>query len=92
MRVCVEVGVRVAVEVGEAGTGVEDAAIVVDAAKATDVAVGSVGLRLAQLVIPSIVNSNVRLGTMNRGRLNVVFMFSVPQDKSIECYLLSFVY
>jgi hypothetical protein len=69
MRVCVEVGVRVAVEVGEAGTAVEDAAIVGDAAKATDVAVGSVGIGLVQLAIPSIVNSNVRPGTTNRNRL-----------------------
>ena len=64
MRVCVEVGVRVAVAVGEAGTGVEDALIVGDATKATDVAVGSVGIGLVQLAIPSTI-SNVRLGAMN---------------------------
>ena len=64
MRVCVEVGVRVAVEVGEAGMGVDDAAIGGDAAIATDVAVGSVGIGLVQLAIPSII-SNVRLGAMN---------------------------
>lgn len=41
MRVRVEVGVSVLVEVGEAGTGVDDAVAVGEATKATDVAVGS---------------------------------------------------
>lgn len=74
MRVWVEVGVRVFVEVGEAGIGADDAVIGGDAAKTTDVAVGSGGIGLVQLAIPSIVNSNVRLGTMNCVTLYKFFM------------------
>jgi hypothetical protein len=69
MRVCVEIGVRVAVEAGEAESGMGDDVIVGDAAKTTDVAVGSLGIGLVQLAIPNTVNSNVRLSTMNRNRL-----------------------
>lgn len=73
-RVCVEVGVRVTVEVGEAGIGVGDDVTVGDATKTTDAAVGSVGLGQVQLASPSSISSNVRLGAMNCITLTKFFM------------------
>ena len=57
IRVCVEVGVRVLVEVGEAGMGVGDAVIVGDAPAATDVAVGDAGMGVVQPATTISVNS-----------------------------------
>ncbi len=55
---------RVTVEVGEAGIGLDNDVTVGDATKATDVAVGDIGVGLVQLAILSTMNSNVRPGRM----------------------------
>jgi hypothetical protein len=63
MRVCVEVGVRVTVEVGEAGMGVGDDVTVGEAPAATNVAVGDAGMGAVQPATTINANS-IRHGRM----------------------------
>ena len=92
IRVSVGAGVRVTGTVGEAGTDVGDDVIVCDAPKATDVAVGDVGIGPVQLAMPSTMNSNVRLDRMKCSRKRIFFMISVSQSELAEHDLLSFVH
>jgi hypothetical protein len=77
IRVCVGASVGIAVGVGEAGLGVADAVIVGEAATATDVVVGGVGMDGAQLAI-TISANNIRHSKIQEAESGHCFMFLNP--------------
>ena len=77
-RVWVEVGVRVAVDVGEAEICVGKTVAVDETTTTTGVVAGGVGVGLAQLVEFNITNNNARFSRMKCNGLRICFMFIVP--------------
>jgi len=77
-RVCVDVGVRVAVDVGEAGTLVGKTVAVGEATTTTGIVAGGVGVGLAQLAESNTTNNNARFNVLKCNGLRICFMFLVP--------------